>query len=415
MATTRSFNAMLNEYLAYELLKDEHNKRNYFMGKVERDNSWKGGALVVPFEGAGESSYKLGGLTADTDIAEGQFVRGTVNGQKEIFGSILFNERDLAEHGSGGGDGVSEQSFLKNLPKRLSGFMDGMKEIVSTALLAGAHIAKLTADGTVGGVCAVDRPERFTLGQKVVGLDTDAVPLTAYIIAIDLNASTVTISATRGGAAVSAAALEVAKAAKFYIDGGDTAGNRFTDIVDQLLPLSAGGSANLFGIPKLSYPFLQAIAFSGASISSTNVLDQIFDAWANVIAKGRGTSDKTLLMSYKHLGNVMKKLEAGSGAYRHVDTKVSTYGYTEVTVSGARGVVTLAAVQEMRDDVMIFVDWSAVKFHTNGDFFIHKDPEGKMYYVKRATSGYQYIVDIALRGELVVSAPWKMGIIHSIP
>jgi hypothetical protein len=84
-------------------------------------------------------------------------------------------------------------------------------------------------------------------------------------------------------------------------------------------------------------------------------------------------------------------------------------------VAGAKGVVKLAAVQEMRDDVMIFIDWSAVKFHTNGDFYIHKDPEGKAYHTYRTSQGYYYLTDIILRGELVVHSPWKMGIIHSIP
>ncbi len=421
MATQRSFNNMLNEYLHYELLKEEHNKRNYFMGKVERDNSWKSGSIIVPFEAAAESSYALGGLTADTDIAEAKFVRGVVSGQKEVWGTIQFHERDLKEHSGGSADSVSEQSFLKNLPKRLTGFMDGMKELVSTALLAGSHIAKVTVDGTAGGVIGVDRPERFMIGQKVVVVDSaDAVQMTAYVIAIDINGNTITVSTTRGGAASTAVACNVGE--RIMIDGGATAANRFTDIVDQLLPAPAGGSANLFGVSKLAQPFTQAIAINGGvgglNIGASNVLESIFDAWKVVCQKSRGAEQKTLLMSYKHLGNVMKTLEAGSGAYRHVDTKVSAYGYTEITVAGVQGVVTLAAVQEMRDDVMIFVDWSAVKFHTNGDFYVHKDPEGKMYYTKRvsgAGGGYVYIVDIALRGELVVNQPWKMAIIHSIP
>lgn len=417
MATTRSFNNMLNEYLHYDLLKEEHNKRNYFMGKVERDNSWKSGSIIVPFEAAGESSYALGGMTADTDIAEAKFVRGVVSGQKEIWGTMQFHERDLKEHSGGSADSVSEQSFLKNLPRRLTGFMDGMKEVVSTALLAGAHIAKVTVAGTAGGVIGVDRAERFVIGQKIVVVDgADAVQLTGYVIAIDINGNTITVSATRGGAAVTAVACNVGE--KVMIDGGDLAANRFTDLVDQLLPLSAGGSANLFGVPKLAQPFTQAIAIDGSSMSAVNVLEVIFDAWKVVCQKARGSEKKTLLMSYKHLGNVMKELEKGSGAYRHIDTKVSAYGYTEITVSGVQGVVTITAVQEMRDDVMIFVDWSSMKFHTNGDFYIHKDPEGKQYYTKRvagAGGGYIYIVDIALRGELVVTQPWKNAIIHSIP
>jgi hypothetical protein len=412
MATKRSFNNMLLEYVHYGLLKDEHDKRNYLMQKVERDNGWKDGPLPIAFEGGAESSFKLGGLTDESDIAEAVFVKGYCPQQKEIWGSLKWHERDLAEHsGSGGSDSVSEQSFLKNLPKRLNSFMDAMKELVSTALLAGSHLGKCTAAGTAGGVLAVDRPERFVIGQKlqVVGNST----LVCYVVAIDINGNKLTVSATRGGAAVDATSVDLGD--KIYIDGGETAANRFTDLVDQLLPASAGGSSTLFGINKLQYPFLQPVAVDGSSMSSTNVLDVIFDAWQEVIRKGRGTTDKTILMSYKHMGHVMKQLEKNSGAFRHVETKVSAYGYTEITIAGAKGVVKLASIQEMRDDVMIFVDWSAMKFHTNGDFHIHKDPEGKAYHTVRSTSGFYYVTDLCLRGELVVSSPWKMGIIHSIP
>lgn len=414
MATKRSFNNMLLEYVHYGLLKDEHDKRNYLMQKVERDNGWKDGPLPIAFEGGAESSFKMGGLTDESDIAEATFVKGYTPQQKEIWGSLKWNERDLAEHsGTGGGDSVSEQSFLKNLPKRLSGFMDAMKEMVSTALLAGSHLGKCTDVGTAGGVLTVDRPERFVIGQKLVAVDANST-LTCYVVAIDINANKLTVSATRGGAALNASSVD--SGAKLYIDGGETAGNRFTDIVDQLLPASAGGSPTLFGVSKVQYPFLQSIAIDGSGISSVNVLESIFDAWGEVIRKGRGTTDKTLLMSYKHMGNIMKQLEKSSGAFRHIETKVSAYGYTEITIAGAKGVVKIAAVQEMRDDVMIFIDWSGVKFHTNGDFHMHKDPEGKAYYtVRNPSSGYFYVTDLCLRGELVVNSPWKFGIIHSIP
>ena len=58
MATTRTFNDMLNEYLNYDLLKEEMTKRDYVLKRVEKDNKWKGGNLVVPFKAAGASSVK---------------------------------------------------------------------------------------------------------------------------------------------------------------------------------------------------------------------------------------------------------------------------------------------------------------------------------------------------------------------
>lgn len=86
MATLRTFQDMLNEYLPYELLMEETMKRNYLLQHVEKDNDWKGGSLIVPFKGASASSYKYGGLTDTSDIAEYEYVRGEISGYKEIWG-----------------------------------------------------------------------------------------------------------------------------------------------------------------------------------------------------------------------------------------------------------------------------------------------------------------------------------------
>ena len=61
------------------------------------------------------------------------------------------------------------------------------------------------------------------------------------------------------------------------------------------------------------------------------------------------------------------------------------------------------------------MDWRAVKFHTNEMFRKNISPDGNQYYVVRGTSGYQYICDIVLYGELVVNKPGHCGIMHSIP
>jgi hypothetical protein len=38
MATLRSFDSMLNEYLPYDLLREELVKRDYLLTKIEKDN-----------------------------------------------------------------------------------------------------------------------------------------------------------------------------------------------------------------------------------------------------------------------------------------------------------------------------------------------------------------------------------------
>ena len=41
MATDRSFQAMLNEHLDLDLIKDEVQKNDYLLSKVKKDNTWR--------------------------------------------------------------------------------------------------------------------------------------------------------------------------------------------------------------------------------------------------------------------------------------------------------------------------------------------------------------------------------------
>lgn len=413
MATTRSFSNMLNEYLAYDLLMEELEKRSYLLQRVDKDSDWKGGPMQIPFEAQRASSMKYGELTAEGDISEFKYVRGEISDYRELWSSMVWNQRDLYEH-----DGkFKEQSFLKDLPKQLERFIDGIKDAVSVNLLNGDHFATLTADATANdGIMSVDRPERFCLDQKVIINDSDDIPITAYVRAIDINAKSIELVTTRGGATVvdfSANNMTTANAARAYNDGAQTAGNAFTSLRDQLLSAANSGSATIFGQTKLAYPYLQAVNIDGSGVTATNILDRIFDGWTNVMTLGQGQAD-TLLVSYKHLGSIMKLLEAGAGAYRHVSTKATIYGYTELVILGVKGSLTIVGVHEMDDDVIYYLDFRSMKFHSNEFFRKHTDPDGNNYHTVRGVTGYKYICDVSLYGEFVVNAPWKNGVMHGI-
>lgn len=410
MATTRSFSDMLNEYLTYDLLKEELLPRDWLLNAIEKDNSWKGGTLVVPFQGAKASSIKLGGLTSESDISEYDFVRGSVSGYKEAWGSLLFNQRDVDEHMKAG-----EQSFLKGLEPQIDDFMNSMKEHLSMFLLNGPHFDKATADGTAGGLITVNRPERFEIGQKVTVDDADSASVDGYVKDININTKVLHIVTTRGGAVdVDLSPYTVAQSAKVYTDGAITGANQFQSLRDALLSAANGGGASLHGQTKLSFPYLQAINIAGSSITATNILDKIFDAYTVGRERGKGNPNK-IVMSYKHLGSVMKVLETSKQAFRQAsDTKQSLYGYTTIEIVGVKGGLEVIGVHEMDDDIILGLDLKGIKLHSNDFFKIRKSPEGLMYHTLRATTGYSYIVDLCFYGELVVSRPSHQFIIHTI-
>lgn len=412
MSTERSFDNMLKEYLPYQLLREEMTKRDYFLSKVEFDTKWKGGELRVPFKGGNASSFAYGELTDVNDIVEDRYVKGTVSDYKEIWGSMIFNDHDLSRHGD------METSFIKILPDTIEEFVQNMKELVSVNLLNGAHIVSLdpaaAASNLAAGVVVVDRPARLTIGQFLEFGIVGTARASGYVSAIDMENKTITVAAAKdfsGG--VPAGFATIVAGDKAYVRGALTAGRAFTDLRSQLLSAANGGSATLFGVTKLSYPHLQAFNYDGSGITATNILEKIFDAYNETRTIGKGNPTE-VIMSFKHLGNVMKQLEVARD-YTVSDSSANVYGWTEITVVGVRGQLKLVGVQEMDDDIMHIIDWKSLKMHTNELFERRTSPEGRSFYEIRTTSGFKYIVDTRMYGDLIVNKPSHNGIIFDIP
>lgn len=422
MSTTTTFQNMLNEYLPNDLFKDELIARDWYLQNMQKDNNWKGGDIIVPFQGNAASSVKFGGLTADTDIAEYGFVRGKISGYKEVWGSLTFNETDIMQH-----DGrVNEQSFLRILPDQIEDFMNYMKVAVSINLLSGPHFAKVTdVTNAATGILVVDKIDRFELAQKL-DLSDGATTRTVYVIKIDINANKITASATRGGAAADlTAGNAVTTSHKAYHDGilvASTPTNGFLTVRQALLPASLGGSDTLHGQTKLSYPALQAVRVDGSGITAANILDKLFDAWSTLKSKAKAATPDKAVMSYKNMGAAMKVVEnglvsAGGASITRViakPPKVSKYGWTEIEIVGVKGSFTIVGIQEMDDDVIYFLDMSAATFRTNGFFMKKKSPEGLEYYRVRSTSGYKLVCDVCLFGEQEFRKPAVCATVHSI-
>lgn len=420
MSLTRntSFSTMLNDYLPNELFSEELIKRDWMLTNVEKDMGWLGGDLIVPFVGAGASSMEFNQMAASTDISEDEFVRGVITGPGiEAVGTMKFNHKDLMEHP---GSGISEKTFLKILPDRVEAFMQYAKEVVSVALLGGESFATVTEEASAAtGILGVDHIDRFRLGQKVSLDDGNSPAADYYVTAINVNAAAststgqVTLSATRGGGGANVSAYTIAQSAKFYHPGQQ--GASFTSLRTALLSAANGGSTNHHGVAKTAYPILQAVNVSGASVTAANLLDKLLDFYTEVRRRGKGNANK-LLMSYKHLGSVLKSIELNKGAYKVTvnSTKASMYNWTEIEINTVRGVLTIVAIQEMDDDVIYAVDMANMTFRTNGMFQKRKSPDGKEYFEVRATTGFTYIIDVILTGDLEIRAPGHCGVLYAI-
>lgn len=440
MALKSQFQNMLNEYLSNELMSEELKKRDYILSRVTWDKNWLSGTdgthnpIIVPFKAARASSVRYGKYTALTNnggvatagVTQLQTIRGKIDKAKELHGSLIFNQRDLMRHGK-----LSEQNFLKLLPDELDDMMTYMKNIVSTSFLTGRVFAKVTdITNAATGKLVVTRPDRFQIGQLVeifdgtTGVYSDnagvggSVGAPVFVIAIDVSTKTVTFSATPGGAAINFGA-NVAVGYAFhnhdaYLGGADLS---FANLRNILLSAANGGDATYLGQTKATYPYLQAYNFSGAAITSTNIIQKLFDARVEMATYSKAQPTE-FVMSFRNLGACMKIIEIQKGAFNVVPNsqKVSQFGWMEIMVGGPEGnPLKLVGVNECDDDVIIGMNFDAMKFHTDGGIRKVVSPDGLEYYTVRNEDGYQYVCDIDLFGELVINKPHRMGIIHSVP
>lgn len=316
---------------------------------------------------------------------------------------------------------IPEDTFLKILPDTIEDYMSYMKMVVSIQLGTGPHFAVARGDGTTAGTIEVSRIDRFCLRQKIT-LVSDTAPATDfYVIAIDVNTTrttgTITVSATRDGAAADVSAFTAADNTQFFTDDADQ--EAFTSIRSVLLSPANGGASTVHGVSKLSSPFLQAINIDGTGWTQANILDSIFDAYTAVRQKAKGMADR-VIMSYENLGAVLKRLQNQGNLQGHYQLseqgrKASVYGWDEICVTSVKGTLKIVGIQEWDDDIVAFLDMKSMVFRSNGFFKKRKNPEGHEFFEVRNQTGYQYIVDTCLFGELEINKPGHNAIVYGIP
>jgi hypothetical protein len=424
-STNQTFNGLLKRYTPHNLLVEALKRLNYFWNKIPKDENWFGGTYDVPFESGEASALRFGKLTAAADITETATQSGTITNYRELYGSMIFNHKDLDFDDLKG-------SFLKILPDKLNQFMKRMSERVSQTILNGAHICQLANPAISGvsdpadttGVCYMDKGVRLRVGQGLQlynGTNTYPSASTQYYVKfIDRGAvagyphiAKVTLADDKAFAVLAdlasdGSAYDATNNYKAYERGGrDSA---FTSLASILLSSANGGDANVYGIAKASYPYLQAQQYDGSSIDETTIMDELCDAFNQVEELSSG-SPTEILMSFKHF-NTISKLNRDNIRFTATDKKIGI-GFKSVQLDGIEGNMRITALRDMDDDKMFIMDWSALKF-AGKHFFKKMDYNGKMFYQVRAETGVTNIVDIKLYGDLVVTAPCNLGVIFSI-
>lgn len=414
MATTQNLTALLKRYQPYNLIMEEMKRRNYFWNKVKKKTGWApGSTMTIPFEGGEYSSMAFGALTDSSDVANMTAVAGTLSTQPELWGTMKFAERDL--------DAATdlEKAFATLVPAKTKQFVERMTDRVSMSLLHG-HVARIyatwngaDADDATNGVVYVDHPERFTLGERIYIDDDNSSPITtAYVTAIDRDTHLITVKDARSaGAAVNLSSyVDEAQNPRIFLVGGVSSG--FTSLRSQILSSANGGAATQFGETKTAYPILQGQNFSGDDITADNILEVVNDYFFDTARFGSGNASE-IIMSYKNFKNCVAGLQANNKRYSQGD-KSAGYGFRSIELMGPENDYKITGLKDLDDKEMYIIDWSTLTFHGHEFFQRKRHFNGEEFFLERATSGFNYLIDIKLQGDLVCSAPSHNGVIHSI-
>jgi len=409
MALDQSFSAMLKNYRPVNILKDEVKKRDYMFRTIKKDPNWKGGRYQIPVNTAVASSVKFGALTAEASIAEAKATMAYETEYLEIAQSLIFSQRDLASSDS------YEGSFIKVMMDTLEPAALYYKEVISHSLLLGSKIDSLTANGDAlgTGVASVNFPERFEIDQLVVFRNDDPAAAEFYVIAVDLNAKSITVSATRGGSAASIAAYTTAKSSAIHFDGtvNTSTGalqNSMNNLRDSLLSSANGGSANLHNVAKASYKQWQAHNEDLSGASAETLIEELFKMWVIASRKGRGNPSE-ILISFDNFQFIVNSLETNR-RFSVSDLKAG-YGFQSVKITGPSGALVVTALREMDNDIAPVVDWASFRLAGMKFFEPIKSPKnGDQVFEVRNTDGYKYIMDVAFYGNLVMYHPSYNGI-----
>lgn len=424
--TTAEFNRLLKKYSPYDLMAEEAKKRDYFLSKVNIRDGWKGGQMDIPFKAAKASSRRFGKLVNSVDINKAKYGIGAITKYKELWGAMVFDDHDLMRHDN------MEQSFIKILPDQLEDFVTGMKEEAGRNFFNNNAVARVLSDAVVDavnlalGILVITRPENFELGQFIEVGVMGTSRTSGYVQKINVQDGIIELHTTYAGGTpvdLAAAGVDVNTFDICAIQDGLDSAEVFTSLDTQLLSFANGGSQEIFGVDKTSYPYTQAFNFDGSGIlTGAGLIKKIFESMLLTKRIGKGAPTEAI-MSHKLLAGVMSSLQNGlvSGTnsqgpqYFLKDTKASLYGWTEIEVIGVEGSLKLVGVNEMEDNTVKILDWRGIDLHTNGLFERHKDLNGNEFYVDRTEDGYKYICDVRMFGELVVSRPSYQGVIYGIP
>ncbi len=409
-AATDELTPLLRHYEPHKLIRENLKDKNYFWNKIKKDMGWKDGVpYYIPWmidEGA--SDFEIGGLIDEDKLGSGAGIKAVESKHAFISGAMKFLQRDLKRFST------LKQSFLKVLPERVNQFTKRFSKILNQLVLAGGCLGAFKADGTAGGLVTVLKPREFTIGQRLIIVSDSQADIEGYVAQIDVNNKQLLF---KNGREVTSTALDlslytVADNAKIMLAGYETSEAPYT-LVDHIFPAALGGLDTIHGIEKMKSPLLQAQLINASSWTSSTIMSDIYDMYFDI--KEQDSVEKAELLCNYNLFKTIVKAAEKSKQFSNGETKVGI-GYSSVEIIGPEGNMTITAIHGLIGMNKAFIiDWDAFIFAGDELFEQVKDMDANLYTKYRKKTGFEYVTDYQLSGNLICTKASTCCGIHDIP
>lgn len=332
--------AVMKEYYGPQEIKRLAYKKNRWLAMLHKEEDWAGLVVPIPTIYANPQGASAAFGTALNNQNSSAAVRFIMNWAQDYAVVTVTNLTALASRSDSG-------AFLKAVQTEMNG---GIKTAQNR--LGGALFRRST--GTIGtgalntGVITlndVNTVTQFEVGMVLVqsatdggaalgsggptdGPDTGAT--NGYVIAVDRLAGTVTVSATRGGAAGNPTGWTAATSTTTYRTRGDV-NLKINGLADWIPTTAPGGSDNFNNVNRSADPSrLAGIRWNG---TNQVIAEALIDA-AAVTAREEGTPE-LCITNFQTFAALEKDLGSKVNYVNYMHDEIPSIGFTGIRIHGA--------------------------------------------------------------------------------
>ncbi|HEX8915358.1 MAG TPA: hypothetical protein VF796_23600, partial [Humisphaera sp.] len=331
--------AVMKEYYGPQEIKRLAYKKNRWLAMLHKEEDWAGLVVPIPTIYANPQGASAAFATALNNQNSSAAVRFIMNWAQDYAVVTVTNLLALASRSDSG-------AFLKAVQTEMNGGIKTAQNRLGGGLFRRSTGSIGTGQLATGVITLVDvnTVTQFEVGQVLVQSATDGGAAAGsggptdgpdtggtngYVIAVDRMAGTVTVSATRGGAAGNPSGWSTA-AAQFYRTRGDV--NLKVNGLADWLPTSAPGGADSFNNVNRSVDpsRLAGIRWNG---SAQVIAEALIDA-AAVAAREEGTPE-LCITNFQTFAALEKDLGSKVNYVNYEHDEIPGIGFTGIRIHGA--------------------------------------------------------------------------------